>query len=281
MAPEPASNQVRSSAETTLSHKSAREARSGAFYAASALLFVASVAETIRMCRSMSGGMAMPGGWTMSMAWMRMSGQTWLDAATSFLVMWVVMMVAMMLPSLTPFVAQFRRNLILAGEARPGSLAALMGFAYFLPWTVVGVAAFPTGALLARAEMRSPGLARNVPLATGFVLLMAGCIQFMEWKARHLGCCRVSQACAHAERSGVRDALGQGVQLGVHCVLCCCGFIAVLLALGVMNLWVMAFVGAAINLERLVPWPARAARAAGIAFIGAGAVMIAQALNHA
>ena len=44
----------------------------------------------------------MPGGWTMSMVWMRMPGQTWPGAAASFLGMWVVMMVAMMLPSLAP-----------------------------------------------------------------------------------------------------------------------------------------------------------------------------------
>jgi hypothetical protein len=35
----------------------------------------------------------MTGGWTMSMAWMRMPGQTWPGAAASFLGMWVVMMV--------------------------------------------------------------------------------------------------------------------------------------------------------------------------------------------
>jgi predicted metal-binding membrane protein len=43
--------------------------------------------------------MPMPDGWTMSMAWMRMSGLTWASTAASFLGMWVVMMVAMMLPS--------------------------------------------------------------------------------------------------------------------------------------------------------------------------------------
>jgi len=48
------------------------------------------------------GEMPMPGGWTMSMAWMRMPGQTWPGAAASFLGMWIVMMVAMMLPSLVP-----------------------------------------------------------------------------------------------------------------------------------------------------------------------------------
>ena len=64
----------------------------------SALLFAGSTTLTIVWCASMPamGGMSMPGGWTMSMAWMRMPGQTWPGAAVSFLGMWVVMMVAMM-----------------------------------------------------------------------------------------------------------------------------------------------------------------------------------------
>src|SRR5438093_13144788 len=80
------------------------------FLGVSALLFVASAAVTIAWCGSMSamGGMPMPGGWTMSMAWMRMSGQTWPRAAASFLGMWVVMMVAMMLPSLVPMLWRYR-----------------------------------------------------------------------------------------------------------------------------------------------------------------------------
>ena len=69
-----------------------------AFLGASTLLFAASGAVTIAWCASMSemDGMPMPGGWTMSMACMRMPGQTWPGAAASFLGMWVVMMVAMM-----------------------------------------------------------------------------------------------------------------------------------------------------------------------------------------
>ena len=62
-----------------------------AFLGVSALLFAASAAVTIVWCASMSamGGMPMPGGWTMSMAWMRMPGQTWPGAAASFLGMWL------------------------------------------------------------------------------------------------------------------------------------------------------------------------------------------------
>ena len=82
-----------------------------AFFAVSALLFTAAAAVTIVWCASMSamGEMPMPGGWTMSMAWMPICGQTWPGAAASFLGMWVVMMVAMMLPSLVPMLWRYRQ----------------------------------------------------------------------------------------------------------------------------------------------------------------------------
>jgi glutathione S-transferase len=56
-------------------------------FGVSALLFAAGAAATIVWCTSMSaiGEMPMLGGWTMSMAWMPMCGQTWPGAAASFL----------------------------------------------------------------------------------------------------------------------------------------------------------------------------------------------------
>src|SRR5476651_2625981 len=83
-----------------------------AFFGVSALLFAASATATIVWRASMSpmGEMPMPGGWTMSMAWMRMPGQTWPGAAASFLGMWVVMMAAMMLPSLAPMLRSEERR---------------------------------------------------------------------------------------------------------------------------------------------------------------------------
>src|SRR6266566_1388852 len=50
------------------------------FLAICGLLFAASICGTIYCCESMSGGMRMPGGWKMSMAWMKMPGQTWMDS---------------------------------------------------------------------------------------------------------------------------------------------------------------------------------------------------------
>src|SRR5882672_6856609 len=130
--------------------------------------------------------MPMPGGWTMSMAWMRMPGQTWPGAAAAFLGMWVVMMVPMMLPSLIPMLRRYRRAVGKTGEPRLGGLTALVGLAYFFVWTALGAAAFPVGVALAALEMQHPALARAVPLAVALVVLIASALQLTPWKARHL-----------------------------------------------------------------------------------------------
>src|SRR5689334_18055660 len=118
-----------------------------AFLLVSALLFVASAAGTIAGCASMSSmaGMPMPGGWTMSMAWMRMPGQTWLGAAASFLGMWIVMMVAMMLPSLVPTLRRYRQAVGIVAERNIDRLTALVGGGDFCIWIVVGMVVFGLG----------------------------------------------------------------------------------------------------------------------------------------
>jgi predicted metal-binding membrane protein len=256
-------------------------ARERAFLGASALLFVASAAVTIGWCGSMSGGMPMPGGWTMSMAWMRMPGQTWPGAAASFLGMWTVMMAAMMLPSLVPMLSRYRHAVRGPDETRLNGLTALAGAGYFFVWALVGAAAYPLGVALAAAEMRWSALARAAPLATGVVLLLAGGVQLTPWKARHLGCCRDEPACGRPLSPDARSAWRHGLRLGVHCGLCCSGFMLILLVSDVMDLGVMAIVAAAITVERLAPWPERAARAAGLVVLAAGALAIARVLRMA
>src|SRR5258706_6557546 len=111
-----------------------------AFLGVSALLFAASAAVTIAWCASMSamGEMPMPGDWTMSMAWMRMPGQTWFGASASFLGMWFVMMVAMMLPSLVPMLWRYGEAVGIGGacDMEPGRLTPDVGagYCFFLAW---------------------------------------------------------------------------------------------------------------------------------------------------
>jgi len=250
-----------------------------AFFGVSALLFAASTAVTIVWCTSMSamGAMPMPGGWTMSMAWMPMPGQTWPGAAASFFAMWVVMMVAMMLPSLVPMLWRYRQAVCRTGGTRLGWLTALVGMGYFFAWTMFGMAAFPLGASLAALAMRVPVLARAVPIAAGVVVLIAGALQFTAWKARHLACCREAPARGRTLPSGAGTAWRYGLRLGLHCGYCCAGLTAILLVIGVMDIRLMAVVAAAITAERLAPAGERVARAIGAAFAGAGLFLIGRA----
>jgi predicted metal-binding membrane protein len=255
-----------------------------AFFAVSALLFAATAAVTIAWCASMSRmhEMAMPGGWTMSMAWMRMPGQTWPGAATSFLGMWFVMMVAMMLPSLVPALRRYREAVATTGEtSRLGRLTALVGVGYFAVWTVLGMAAFPLGVALAAIEMQRPALARAVPIAVGAVVLIAGSLQLTAWKARQLACCREAFGRGLTPRADAGTAWRGGLRLGLQCSRCCGGLMAILLVAGVMDLRAMAAVTAAMTIERVAPAGERFARAIGAVVMVAGAFLIAEAAGLA
>jgi predicted metal-binding membrane protein len=234
-------------------------------------------------------GMPMPGGWTMSMAWMRMPGQTWLGAAAAFLGMWDVMMAAMMLPSLVPMLLRYRQAFAATGDMRLNVLTAIVGVGYFFPWMAFGLIAFPVGVALAAVEMQQPPLARAVPISVAVVVVVAGMLQFSAWKAHHLAGCRESSAFA---RTGVTASYGEsgstlpadvstawrhGLRLGLHCSFCCAGLMAILLVMGVMDLRVMAVVAAAITVERLAPNGERFARAIGAVVIGTGVFLIARA----
>lgn len=254
-----------------------------AFLGIAALLFAGSAAVTVAWCGAMStmGGMPMAGGWTMSMAWMRMCEQSWLGAAASFIGMWTVMMVAMMLPPLIPMLQRHRRALAEAGVERLGRPTALVGAGYFCVWTLVGAAVYPPGIALASAGMQLPGLSGAVPILAGAVVLIAGIFQFTGWKARYLACCRASAGSAGDLSANARAAWRHGLRLGLYCVRACAGPTAVLLAVGVMDLHAMAVVGAAIGAERLAPSGALVARATGAVAIGAGGFLMAQAIGIA
>ena len=245
-------------------------------------LFAASTAITITWCASISemgGGMPMPGGWTMSMMWMRMPGQTWPNAAASFLAMWIAMMVAMMMPSLVPMLWRYRAAVGGGSAARLGALTALVGVGYFAVWSLVGVVAYALGVALAALAMDEPAFARTVPIGVGVVVVTAGALQLTGWKARHLGCCRTAPGRGRTLPADAGTAWRHGLRLGAHCSYCCAGLTAMLLVVGVMDLRAMTAVAAAITIERLAPNGDRAARAIGAIILAAGSFLIARAIG--
>lgn len=246
------------------------------FLGIAALLFAGSAAVTVAWCGTMSamGGMPMAGGWTLSMAWMRMCEQSWLGAAASFLGMWAVMMVAMMLPPLVPMLRRYRRAV---GGPRLGRLTALAGAGYFGVWVLIGIVIYPLGVALAAAGIQLPALARAVPFAAGVVVLLAGALQFTPWKARRLAGCRAAPGYGRGLPASHSAAWRHGVSIGLRCSSCCGNLMTILIVLGVMDLHAMALVTAAIAAERLAPAGEHVARAIGAIVIGAGLFLIAQA----
>jgi predicted metal-binding integral membrane protein DUF2182 len=194
-----------------------RKASEGTFLGVAALLFAAGALGTILWGAAMSamGGMPMPGGWWMSMTWMRMPGQSWPGVAVSFLGMWVAMMVAMMLPSLVPMLRRYRQAVGGVGETRLGRLTLLVGLGYFFVWTLVGMAIYPLGIALAAAAMQLPALARAVPVAAGAVVLIAGALQLTAWKLRHLAYCRQAPGGLLPGGTGARPCVAGGCRHGL------------------------------------------------------------------
>ena len=223
--------------------------------------------------------MPMTGGWTMSMMWTRMPGQTWAGAEASFVVMWVAMTVAMMLPSIAPTLWRHRRSVGGVGAAHPAPLTALVAAGYLSVWTLLGAAVFPLGVALAAIRMRQPALAHVAPIAAGVVVLAAGLLQRSAWKARHLACCRAERWHGVATSAVASAAWRGGVRLGVHCASSCAAPMAVLLALGVMELRTMVVVAAAVTVERLAPAGERVARVTGTVAIAAGMLLVALRLT--
>ena len=206
-----------------------------------------------------------------------MPEQAWLSATASFMGMWVMMMVAMMLPSLVPTLLSYRRSWYGLDTTRIDGLTALVGAGYFSVWAICRAMVYSLGIILATAKMRWAVLAHSVPATTGVVLLLAGCFQLTSSKTRQLQCCRDTSAWVLAP-----DAWGAwryGLRLGMHCCVCCAGFVIILYLVGMMDLGIMALVAAAITVERLGPRPERVASVAGIVIILAGALVIARGLG--
>ena len=243
------------------------------------MFFAVGAAVTVVCCASMStmDEMRMPGGWTMSMVWMRMPGQSWPAAAASFLGMWTAMMVSMMLPSLAPTLWRYRRDIAMTGETRLARLTALVGLGYFSIWTMLGMPVFASGVLLAALEMKLPVLARAIPVAVGGVVTVAGALQFTPWKAHQLACCRMPTMCSSIFPTDVGAAWRHGLRLGLRCAGCCAGLTAALLVVGVMNLSAMTVVTAAITVERLAPAGVRVAQAVGLVIVPGGLLLIVRA----
>jgi predicted metal-binding membrane protein len=235
---------------------------------------------TLREATLMSSTMPMPGGWSMSMAWMSMGVQSLAQHAAMFLVMWAVMMVAMMLPSVMPAVLLHQRLIAVRverGEAASGSNVLLLA-GYFSIWVLFGAVAYAAGMSLASAAMRSVRVSLLVPVGTGVGLAAAGIYQLTAWKQICLRHCRTPLEffARHLIRRP-RDSWRFGLHHGAYCAGCCWGLMLIQLVLGVMSVPLMALVAVIILLEKQWRHGEQLAKAVGALSLAAGAFLVLRA----
>ncbi len=191
-----------------------------------------------------------------------------------FLGLWVVMMAAMMLPSVAPVAVLWARVIsgTSAGVGRVARMSTFLG-GYLLTWAVVGAAAFAalsgTGWLLTS----SPTGAKWLGVA---IFVGAGIYQLTPWKDWCLRRCR-SPVGALIYYSGFKGR-GRDLRVGLHhgatCAGCCWGLMIVLVAVGVMNVAVMAALAAVIFMEKLWRYGKPFGQAVGLVLVGVGALAI-------
>jgi predicted metal-binding membrane protein len=204
---------------------------------------------------------------TMAMSiWTPMPGQTWAATAASFLGNWTLMMAAMMLPSLVPALRQYARGTVEGNRAHTARMRVIIASAYLFVWTLVGAVVFPFGAALAAVQAQHPALARIAPFAIASVFVVAGLLQFSEWKSRHLASCRMVPV--HADTAFA--AWRFGLRLGRHCIQSSAGLMSILLMVGMMDVRAMVAVTAAMTIERLPPNGEYVARVVGAVAMVAG-----------
>lgn len=185
----------------------------------------------------------MPGGWSLSMIWMRMPGQSWPGAAAAFVGMWTVMMVAMMLPSLVPVLLRHRQV--------PGRAAVLI-VGYFFVWASLGALVFAVGATLAAVEMREAEVARAVPLVGAAVVVIAAAFHVARWMSRNRASGRDARlrGLTWPAGTGATGAWRYGLRLGIDSAYCCSSLMMILLVVGLMDLRAMGAATVAITVER-------------------------------
>jgi predicted metal-binding membrane protein len=166
-----------------------------------------------------------------------------------FLGIWATMMAAMMLPTALPQV---------------GRLVPALPFAvgYLAVWTAFGLAAYTVFELATSFDTGWLAWEEAGPYVAGGLIVVAGLYELTPLKRRSLRRCRSAHDGVSAFRSGFTH--------GLDCVGCSGGLMVVLFAVGVMSLFWMGVVAAAIFAEKVLPQGVRLSRVVAVALVVLG-----------
>jgi predicted metal-binding membrane protein len=187
-----------------------------------------------------------------------------LGALGWYIGIWMTMMAAMMLPSTAPVVVMFSR-------VRDGAHACGFVLGYLLAWAGYGLAAYAIYRAIRASAPSFLAWDDRGPWVAGGALTAAGLYQLTPLKSACLRHCRSPLHFLLHGRPGRLGAVWTGARHGGYCVGCCIGLMLALFALGVMSLFWMAVVAAAILVEKALPSGEMVARVLAFVLVALGA----------
>lgn len=182
--------------------------------------------------------------------------------------MWAAMVLAMMLPSAAPMLLTYA-EIADAGARQDKEVVSPLVLAggYLVVW--LGFAAAATLAQFALSQVAPAG-----PFVSAALFLGAGAYQFSKLKQACLHKCRHPFPFFFANwQTTPRGVFKLGVRQGLYCLGCCWAAMALMLALGAMNIVWMAALGIFMTAEKLTRG-AWFSRALGVGFILIGAAFL-------
>ena len=188
--------------------------------------------------------------------------------------MWALMMAAMMLPTLVPTLTAYEDLMVSADGTRAGWLALLAG--YGAVWIgAAGLFAAAQLVLLYGGVIDMLGIARS-PWVAGGLLVAVGLFQFTAAKAAcHKACHSPMGYFLGHWRAGMAGGLKMGAELGLFCLGCCWGFMALGFVGGMMSLLWMGLATVFMVVEKLPQIGHYVVKPMGFALILAGLAVIA------
>jgi len=174
------------------------------------------------------------------------------------LVMWLMMALAMMLPGATPMLRAYHGRARDAGRPLPLSTGIVAG-GYLAVWTGYAVAATLVQWGLTKAGGLDQMMAPAHMSLTACVLLVAGVYQFTPAKRACLQRCwypRWHFLNLSGQDNGPKADFREGVAQGLACLGCCWAVMAVMFAVGLMNVVWIALLGVLMAVEKTfsLPW---------------------------
>ncbi len=178
----------------------------------------------------------------------------------AFVGVWALMMTAMMLPTVAPFAALYTRTLTDDRARRTTELAT----GYLIVWTLAAVPAFALAWLADELVGSRPTAARVLAVT---IFAACGIYQLTPLKDRCLARCRspLGFVMKYGSYQGRLRDMRVGINHGAFCLACCWSLMAVLIAVGLMNVAAMVVLAAVVLVEKTWRWGRQFSRAVGVA----------------